>query len=109
MVDNAGGRRASTRSDVDIYSTLTVDTVEHGCTVNNISLGGVQIDCSVPLVVGKRVGLRFAIREVGMMIDGHAFVRWRKGEQIGLQFDGLRAQEVWALNQFLRGPQRAAG
>jgi len=29
-------------------------------------------------------------------------VRWTEGTGIGLQFDGLRARDVWALNEFFK-------
>jgi hypothetical protein len=29
-------------------------------------------------------------------------VRWADAKGIGIQFDGLRAQEVWALNEYFK-------
>jgi hypothetical protein len=35
-------------------------------------------------------------------IEVGATVRWGDAKGVGLQFDGLRARDVWALNEYFK-------
>jgi hypothetical protein len=35
-------------------------------------------------------------------IDVGGTVRWSNAEGVGVQFDGLRARDVWALNEYFK-------
>jgi len=48
------------------------------------------------------VSLSFVVPKVGHAIEIGATVRWADSNGIGLQFDGLRARDVWALNEFFK-------
>ena len=51
-------------------------------------------------LVGQRVSITFSIPTQAEAIEIGATVRWSDDKATGLQFDGLRAREVWALNKF---------
>ena len=50
--------------------------------------------------MGKRVEIVFLVPTSPDAITIGATVRWSDGSGTGLQFDGLRAREVWALNKY---------
>ena len=52
------------------------------------------------LALGERVRLRFRIPRDGDLIDIETTVRWNADDGVGLQFDGLRAREVYALGKY---------
>ena len=77
-----------------------VDGAPGDCTVLNLSLGGALIGGTKKLPMGHRVHITFAVPTVEEAIDIGATVRWSDGSGLGLQFDGLRARDVWALNKY---------
>ena len=73
----------------------------------NISLGGLFLESSVPLELGATVQLRFSLPTQPEPVEVAGDVRWvvkREGGHsgIGIRFQGLRARDVWALNQFFQ-------
>jgi hypothetical protein len=97
----ADNRRTSTRHAVSIKTKLTIDGGQHDCTMVNLSLGGAQV-AGAKLAMGTRVNISFSIPTVESPIDVGATVRWSDGNGVGLQFDGLRARDVWALNEYFK-------
>ena len=107
MSDN---RRSSTRHVVDLAATLTVvtpppsavgliaGTVEE-CRLVNLAVGGAYI-LGRRLPMGTRVRIAFALPGQEK-VDAPATVRWGDIGGSGLQFDGLRARETWALGKYL--------
>ena len=99
MSDN---RRTSTRHDVDIPGTLAVGgagaPVEE-CRVKNLSLGGALIETR-KLPMGERVHVTFRLPTLEDPIATAAVVRWASVGGVGVQFDGLRARDVWALGKY---------
>lgn len=98
MSDN----RRATRHHVSIAAKITLDGHTHDGTILNLSLGGAQMSSSEKLSMGQRVSLSFVVPKVGHAIEIGATVRWADSNGIGLQFDGLRARDVWALNEFFK-------
>lgn len=94
-------RRSTTRHEVSLDTTLKIGDQEHPRTLTNLSLGGAFVEHDERLPIGTRVTLEFRIpnREQSVAIGGQ--VRWAADDGVGVQFDGLRAGEVWSLNQFL--------
>ena len=76
--------------------------------IANLSLGGVLIVSDLEMRMGDRVVLKFAIPVGDEVIDVNATVRWRTRTEAGLQFDGLRAREMWALGRFFKEQQLVA-
>jgi hypothetical protein len=93
-------RRTATRHPVSLPGKLKIDGVVEGCTVMNLSLGGALVSTPRKLAMGSRCQITFAVPTVENPIDVGATVRWADGSGVGLQFDGLRALDVWALNKY---------
>lgn len=110
MVDNALGRRTSVRAEVELPATLGTSVIVHACTISNLLLGGAQLADAgdSDILMGEQATLRFKLVTVDEWIDTLVIVRWRSAQAIGVQFSGLRAREVWALNQFFRGLHKVA-
>jgi c-di-GMP-binding flagellar brake protein YcgR len=71
----------------------------HGTTLD-LSLGGMLLNLVADVPIGATVKLRFSLPTQTQAIEATARVRWVDGQsRYGLQFDGLRAREVWALQQ----------
>ena len=66
----------------------------------NLSLGGALVSAGTKFSMGQRVTISFSIPTLEEAIEVGATVRWSDDKATGLQFDGLRAREVWALNKY---------
>ena len=99
MADN---RRTSTRHEVSIPAQLTVDGAPRTCTMLNLSLGGALVDSKQKHTLGQRLQISFKVPTMGEPIEIGATVRWSDAKGIGIQFDGLRARDVWALNEYFK-------
>lgn len=97
MADN---RRTQTRHDVQIAGTLVIDGAVREVTIMNLSLGGASIAAGARMSMGQRLQLAFRIPTLEDAIEIGAVVRWSDDTATGVQFDGLRARDVWALNKF---------
>jgi hypothetical protein len=101
-------RRSSTRHQVAIDVSVMVRgrSIESSLeqkvesTIKNLSLGGAFVALGRRLAIGTPVTLRFRIPTPDQSIDTMAVVRWSSDEGIGVQFEGLRAAEVWALGKY---------
>lgn len=99
MTDN---RRTTTRHTVSLAGKVTVGGATQDCTVVNLSLGGALVQAGPRAKMGERVHITFRIPTLENAIDVGATVRWSDSNGIGLQFDGLRAHDVWGLNAYFR-------
>ena len=97
MADN---RRTSNRHEVSITGKLGVAGEQRQVQIMNLSLGGALIAAGHKLAMGQRVTIFFSIPTLETEIEVGATIRWSDDKATGLQFDGLRAREVWALNKF---------
>ncbi len=97
--------RKHARHDCDFEVEIAVgDEIQPGRAVN-ISRGGIFVRTDPAPDFGARVRLVMQLQGVPGRSEIPCVVRWRKpGEGIGLQFETLRAIEVWALNKLLRDP-----
>jgi hypothetical protein len=96
----ADNRRTSTRHAVSIAGKLAVDGVERPCTLMNLSLGGALLSAGAKIPMGSRVKITFNVPMAEEAIEVTATVRWSDDKATGIQFDGLRARDVWALNKY---------
>lgn len=96
----ADNRRTQTRHAVSLPARFMVDGAPRPCTVTNLSLGGAAVAAGNRLPMGQRVQIAFQIPTVEEAIEVGATVRWSNDESTGIQFDGLRARDVWALNKY---------
>jgi hypothetical protein len=104
----AENRRTSTRHVVSIAATLKVDGASQECTLVNLSLGGCLFSVSTRFAMGQRVDISFKVSTIDEAIDIGGIVRWSDDQATGVQFDGLRARDVWALNKFFEQLPRLA-
>ena len=99
MADN---RRIQTRHDVSIPATLTIDGTPQNSTMLNLSLGGALVSAAAKYAMGQRMRVAFAVPLLNHAIEIEATVRWSNSDGVGVQFDGLRARDVWALNEYFK-------
>lgn len=99
MTDN---RRTSTRHDVSIPSKVIIDGTPRDATVVNLSLGGALVQTGAKHPMGSRMQIAFRLPTMEEMIEVGSTVRWSDAKGVGLQFDGLRARDVWALNEYFK-------
>jgi hypothetical protein len=93
-------RRSSTRHDVTLPVTLIVAGVAHESTIQNLSLGGALIALGQRLPMGERVQVSFRIPTQQEAVEVGGSIRWSAETGVGVQFDGLRARDVWSLNKY---------
>lgn len=108
--------RKSTRYDAALDVEISYDGQKYNGRTKNLSLGGMFIETAALLPFGARLGLRFSIPTLNETLEVNANIRWidKKDSRtdpngtvnpetltgIGIQFQGLRAKHVWALNKF---------
>lgn len=98
MADN----RRQTRHEVSLPAKLTVDGTPNDCKLLNLSLGGAQVTATQRYAMGHRVQISFHVPTMADPIEVGATVRWSNADGVGVQFDGLRARDVWALNEYFK-------
>lgn len=101
MADN---RRTATRHAVSIVGNLAMVTppATGPCTIMNLSLGGALIAATKRYAMGERCTITFKVPSQEEPIEVGATIRWSDDAAVGLQFDGLRARDVWALNEYFK-------
>lgn len=99
MTDDRG-RRAQQRFDVRLPVEVSFQGQVLETFTRNISLGGMFLEKSGNLPFGAVVQLRFSLPDIAGPVTVDAHVRWVQGDDgLGVQFVGLRAREVWALQR----------
>jgi PilZ domain len=101
----ASNRRIQTRHVVAIPIAITivgVDGTPNTCTMLNLSLGGAQVVADTKFLMGQRVQIAFRVPTMAEPIEVGGTIRWSNAEGVGVQFDGLRARDVWALNEYFK-------
>lgn len=97
-------RRSANRHHVELRCTLTVVTDGAASppaelALVNLSIGGALIQ-RPRLALGARVEVSFRVPTLAETISTGAVVRWSTDDEVGVQFDGLRPRDVWALSKF---------
>jgi Tfp pilus assembly protein PilZ len=95
-------RRTQTRHDISLPAKLIIDGTTNDCTMLNLSLGGTLVAADTRYAMGQRVRIAFLVPTLNHAIEVGAIVRWSNAEGVGVQFDGLRARDVWALNEYFK-------
>jgi uncharacterized protein (TIGR02266 family) len=100
-------RRIDPRYERQLDVEVVSEGKKHTSRTVNISLGGMFLDSAAPLEIGATVQLRFALPTQPEPVEVAGDVRWvvkKDGANngIGIRFQGLRARDVWALNQFFQ-------
>ena len=100
VVTDANNRRAQQRFDIELPVDVTYVGQTFATTCRNVSLGGMFLRLLEPIPFGALVRLRFVLPELDHPVEVDAHVRWVQPDAgIGVQYGGLRAREVWALQQ----------
>ena len=94
--------RTSNRHPVHLDVTLSYQDNTTEQHMSNLSLGGALITVPDRLPMGARVQLSFEVPGSGTSITVGAVIRWSTNDSTGVQFDGLRAREVWSLNKYFK-------
>ena len=76
------------------------DLYAHACQLRNLSLGGTFVELG-RLPIGTLVNITFGLPTLGQRLSLDAVVQWSSDQGIGVQFEGLRAWEVWVLWRYL--------
>jgi hypothetical protein len=96
-------RRTSTRHHVELPCTLTIVSDDAALpsqlVLVNLSIGGALVR-RPRLPLGARVEISFRVPTLEDPISTGAVVRWSTDEDVGIQFDGLRPRDVWALSKY---------
>lgn len=98
--DKVPENRSATRHEVSLVATVEVDGETYESLTYNLSLGGGHFGFDRRLPMGQRVQVTFRIPTQEDPITVGGAVRWAASTGIGVQFDGLRAKEVWSLNKY---------
>jgi hypothetical protein len=100
-VNDGSCRRAQQRYEIEIPVELTSAGQTHVTVTRNLSLGGMFMQLDVDIPFGALVKLKFSLPDLDAPVEVDAHVRWvQPGVGVGVQYAGLRAREVWALQQF---------
>jgi uncharacterized protein (TIGR02266 family) len=102
-------RRADRRYDRRLDVEVAADGLKLSTYTRNISLGGMYIIADRALPFGSKVTLRFSVPTQAEVVEVEGEVRWVESEDgethgLGIQFGGLRARDVWALNKYFERP-----
>ena len=100
-------RRIDPRYDRQLEIEVLFEGKKQISQTRNISLGGLYLESPTPLPIGTTVQLRFQLPTQPEPVEVAGDVRWvvkKDGAHngIGIRFQGLRARDVWALNQFFQ-------
>ncbi len=101
-INVADNRRSSARHVVSLAGTLSIAGTPNACSIVNLSLGGALIVATQRHAMGVRVHIAFKVPTFEDAIEVDATVRWADSTTVGIQFDGLRARDVWALNEYFK-------
>lgn len=97
--------RQHARVDYSANVELVVEGAVQAARTLNLSQGGAFIETAPAPPLESRVVLRISLPGVPDRSEIGCIVRWGKAGGIGLQFQDLRAIEVWALNRLLKSLQ----
>jgi uncharacterized protein (TIGR02266 family) len=98
-------RRVHDRLDVTFGVVVHHGDREFEATCLNISQGGMFIETGEPLPIDAQLSIVFRLPDIPQRITAQARVAWSEQKNrtgVGVQFVGLRAIEVWAINQLFR-------
>jgi hypothetical protein len=91
--------RTAQRFDVDLEVEYKTGESWSRTRARNASLGGLFLD-DAALPSGSKVLMRLRLPTLKDPIEVGGLVRWQDGAGVGVQFDGLRAKDVWALGKY---------
>jgi hypothetical protein len=93
-------KRTTPRFPVELVVEIGFSGAWEQASTGNVSLGGFYLATDRRLEVGTKVRIRLSLPGT-TKIESEAIVRWHDTGGMGLQFDGLRARDVYALGKYL--------
>jgi len=100
------GRRAQQRFDIQIPVELIIEGRVISTTTHNVSLGGMCLNITETIPFGALVELRFELPDLDHPVEVEGHVRWVQPDVgVGVQFAGVRAKVVWALQRLFADQQ----
>lgn len=102
-------RRAHDRIDATFNVKITYGGRHIEARCINISQGGMLLSVDEQIPIGEVITAEFRLPDHPQMISTEARICWSEREArqgIGVKFIGLRAIEVWAINQLFRRKSR---
>lgn len=97
--------RTTAQFPLELPAVITTVDAELACVVDSLSLGGVFVRGPV-LPIDTRLVLRFTLPQRADL-EIACVARWSTPEGTGLQFDGLRAADTYALTRYIRASGNA--
>jgi c-di-GMP-binding flagellar brake protein YcgR len=102
-------RRAHDRIDASFNVSVSFAGKHIDARCVNISQGGMFLSVDEQIPIGEVITAEFRLPDHPQMISAEARICWSEREErqgIGVKFIGLRAIEVWAINQLFRRKSR---
>ena len=104
-MNDGSNRRAQQRHDIEMPVELIHDGETFSTVTRNMSLGGMFMSLNEAIPFGALVKVKFSLPDLDAPVEVDAHVRWVQPDAgIGVQYTGLRAREVWALQQLFAKP-----
>ncbi len=97
--------RQNERHDIVLPIEITAAGETFTAQTRNISIGGVFVSTTQAIVFGSRISLKLKVPTDKLPIEVGGVVRWQDPGGFGIQFDGLRAREIYALNKLFESPK----
>ena len=97
--------RTTAQFPLELPATITTTDAELTCVVESLSLGGVFVR-GANLPIDTKMVVRFTLPHRADL-EIACTARWSTKEGTGLQFDGLRAADTYALTRFIRAAGNA--
>ncbi len=94
--------RTTNRYPVKLSVTITFQDESRETSIINLSVGGALFTGFGRLPIGTQLALAFKVPTSEIEIKAKAVVRWSTENSTGVQFDGLRAREVWSINEYFK-------
>ncbi len=101
MTSKGRETRATQRFQAQLSVTAAIEGRTFECGTGNVSLGGAYLLTGERFALGTKLALKLTLPSQKDPIETGSTVRWSDDSGIGVQFDGLRARDVWALGKFL--------
>ena len=96
-------KRRFTRVDYEHDLEISIDEKQIKGRTVNISPGGAFVIMDEEPELGVKLTIALQLPGVNKVSEIPCIVRWSKpGQGIGIQFERLRAIEIWALNKIIR-------
>jgi hypothetical protein len=96
-------RRVHERFDCELDVALLIGDREIAGKTRNVSLGGLLLSLAEPVTFGTTGKVRVRFPALKQDAELPVTVRWVNKGEVGVQFGSLRALEVWAINQLMKG------